>query len=201
MSKPTKHIEYHESGIQFTFDENWIVQKYDRHTYFQGLAGAGLKGVDFIGFFENQQLMLMEVKNFRRRPGITSNPLEPYLDEPERLIETFEEKVEDTLKAIHAIVTYYQRSWLYRMISPIIRRLPVSVKDRIFWTHAYESSIDPDTLSLVLWLELDEDQSEFWRQFEPLFREKLSRLSNHVYLSNVNHPTFNNGLTTEIKII
>lgn len=199
MSDYTKTTEYYESGIQFTFAKDWVVQKYDQHTYFQGLAGAGLKGIDFIGLLQGKQLLLMEVKNFRSRPGIDANPLASFLDDPGALIDTFEEKVQDTLKAIETIVAYFKRSRWYRVALPFLRRMPISLSNRVFWTHAFEKSNVPEQLILVLWVELDEDQAAFLDQLEPLLLEKLSRLSNHVYLSNTKKTTFNIGLKTELK--
>lgn len=184
--------------MQFTFDQRWVVKKYDQHTYFQGLSGAGLKGVDFIGIGQGQ-LLLMEVKNFCSRPEATDKlPITPFLDQPELLVDIFEEKVKDTLKAIATIKAYYDRSWLYRLSYPVIARMPVSKIDRIFWTHAHALLLQPAQLWFVLWLEVDPPQTGLLTQLEPILKERLSPLADHVYLSSSQFLTFKRGLTVSL---
>lgn len=199
MSTAKKNGQYSESGIQLTFDRGWVVKRYDQHTYFQGLSGVGLKGVDFIGIWEKRELLLLEIKNYRRRPGITANPIEPYLNQPELLVETFADKVLDTLKAIETIVAYYQRSWFYRLVYPVLTRLPTSPAERVFWTHAYDIFTRRKRLLLVFWMELDPDQKAFFDLLQPLLEEKLKEFSDRIYLSGTHRLTFEQGLTVHLK--
>lgn len=200
LSIGIKKREYNESGIHFTFDRHWVVKKYDQHTYFQGLSGAGLKGIDFIGIRQSRKLLLMEVKNFSSRPEIDQEPpITPYLDQPELLVNIFEEKVRDTLKAISAIAAYYQRNWSYRLSLPLIKKLPSSSIDRIFWTHANELLTQPTNLFLVLWLETDPEQLGLLSEIEPLLKERLSPLTGQVFVSSSQRPVFNIGLTTKTQ--
>lgn len=142
----------------------------------------------------------MEVKNFRSRPEVSqAPPILPYLDQPELLADIFEEKIKDTLKGIAAVESYYLRNWFYRFYRPLIRRLPSSQIDRIFWTHANQLVNKPNRLFLVLWLEVDVDQKDFLLKIETLLKERLKTLADHVYLSSTQHMTFEEGLTIILK--
>lgn len=148
-------MEFIESGLHFRFAEEWVVKKYDAHRFFQGLSGAGLKGVDFLGILE-EELYLFEVKNFRRRQNWQAeNPLEAILAGPAAFAEEIAYKVEDTLLAIDAIWQYYNRKWLFRRLLPAFRRLPVTENDWRFWARAYALMQHPEQVNVVLWMETE----------------------------------------------
>ncbi len=149
-------MEFIESGLHFRFGEEWVIKKYDAHRFFQGLSGAGLKGVDFLGILE-EELYLFEVKNFRRRQSWQAeNPLEAILAEPSAFAEEIAYKVEDTLLAIDAIWQYYNRKWLFRRLLPAFRRLPVTENDWRFWARAYALMQHPEQVKVVLWMETEQ---------------------------------------------
>ncbi len=92
---------FEESGRRFAFQRPWVARAYDRHTYFQGLSSAGLKGVDFIALHPREGYLLMEVKNFRDHPP----------PPPSVLAQELLRKTEDTLRGMDAIGGYLRRAW------------------------------------------------------------------------------------------
>lgn len=144
---------FQESGLVFSFPRGWGVRHYDRHTYYRGLSGQGLKAVDFMALAPDGSLWLIEVKNFRRRREFL-----PVLKTPAELGAQLLQKTADTQRAIHAIYGYYRRSGLYRWIEPLLLQLPWMRFDRIFWTRAYARRAQT---KVVLWLELEPDQEGF----------------------------------------
>jgi len=96
--------EFQESGLTFQFNEDWVVNKYDEHRYFRRLAGEGLKGVDFLGIYKKEELVLIEVKNYRiRYKEKPPTAIYNIIENPEILAEKIQKKAEDTLKAIRRI--------------------------------------------------------------------------------------------------
>jgi len=68
-------MQLKESALLFDFEEtDWIVKKYDDHRYYKSLSGAGLKGVDFIGIFQQEKVVFIEVKNFRAKHPTRKEP-------------------------------------------------------------------------------------------------------------------------------
>ncbi len=147
-----------EGGLQFTFGKGWTVKKYDRHRYYRGLSGAGLKGVDFICLHERKELVLVEVKNYTTRHNrAMQKSFSVDAKPPEELAIAIQQKLVDTLVAIDAVFQYYQRGWMHRKFQPIIQYWPWPSFDRYFWTQAYQLAQSRETIRAVLWLELDTD--------------------------------------------
>lgn len=149
---------FEESDLIFTFNDDWVVKKYDNHAYFKTLAGYGLKGVDFVGVYQMNQLFLIEVKNYRQR---TYSPVLPDWSDlegvPAPLIHIFLEKIEDSMKLIRVVYRFLERKWWFiilRKLNNFIRRTRLN-KDWKFWDKVYQLSCTQDNLNYVLLLELD----------------------------------------------
>ncbi len=154
-----------EGGLQFKFGKGWTVKKYDRHRYYRGLSGAGLKGVDFICLHNREELVLVEVKNYTTRHNREmKKSFKVDTKPPEELAHSVQQKLADTLVAIDAVFQYYQRGWVFRKFQPLIRYWPWASFDRYFWTQAYELAQSRDTMRAVLWLELDTDDPDDYLQ-------------------------------------
>lgn len=141
MSKPEEHgFIFSESGLRFTFSrEFWQVRRYDSHTYFRGLSGAGLKGVDFIGIYKNQELVLIEVKNYQTGvDGRRSAFIHARLSDPQALAAALVAKMRDTLRAIGIIQQYLQRKWAYRLARPLMAWFPGLAPEWHFWMLAHD---------------------------------------------------------------
>ncbi len=133
---------FYESGWAFEFEEGWLVKKFDHHRYYQSLSGNGFKGMDFIAIKPNQQLLLLEVKNYRDQEPPSS----------EALAETFCQKVEDSLHVIELIQKYYYRKWYYRMLHSIIQKRPVFFGEWGFWTEVM-NLVKQGNSHTILWIE------------------------------------------------
>ena len=73
-------MTYQESGLEFNFDNNWVLKKYDSHPFYKSLSGANLKAVDFIGIWKNEILVLIEVKNYKiRYSALKKSPIQFFL--------------------------------------------------------------------------------------------------------------------------
>jgi len=146
---------FQEGKLQFTFNESWLVRKYDAHTFYQGFSGVGLKGVDFIAV-RPRELLLIEVKNYRHiRNGRRRAAVAQVLEDPERIGRSIAQKGEDTLKAIRAIRTYYLRKWDYRWSAHFLKRFWWQWSDRSFWTQVAAQADVPDRISFLIWLATD----------------------------------------------
>jgi len=173
---------YQESGLSFRFDSSWQVKAYDKHRFYQGLSGAGLSGVDFIGL-RRGQLYFFEVKNYRRRQDWQQlNPFDEIAKTPTLLSGAMAKKVEDTLLGLDAIGQYYQRKWLFRQLMPLLlTRIPPS-REWAFWARAYTLSKLEQQPTSVLWLETEQPQlelrAELTRQIKALLPGRTCLMGN-----------------------
>lgn len=146
---------FKEGKLQFTFNDSWLVRKYDAHTFYRGFSGVGMKGVDFIAV-RPRELLLIEVKNYRHiRNGRRRAAVAQVLGDPERIGRSIAQKGQDTLKAIWAIRTYYLRKWSYRWSVPFLKRFWWQWSDRSFWTQVATQADHPERISFLIWLATD----------------------------------------------
>lgn len=151
---------YFESGLQFIFDKKWRVKKYDEHRFYRALSGAGLKGLDFIGLLNQEQLVLIEVKNYKIRFPAKPPPIkEKILGAAPTLVETMTYKIEDTFLAVDTIIKYYRRRWWYVPFLKLFDYLPISYLlsyEWAYWTHLQRLILfQKNQVELVLWLEME----------------------------------------------
>lgn len=154
---------FQESGWQFEFDKPWSVTKFDSHRYYQALSGSGYKGLDFIALKPHEQLLLIEVKNYRDQKPPSSIELS----------DVFQQKLKDSLKVIEIIHKYYHRNWAYRMVYPIIKRYPSLFGERGFWTEAIDL-IHQNKFHSILWLDAPMAPPNFIVQTDTLIKAQLS---------------------------
>lgn len=173
--------EFNESGLVFQFNACWVINKYDEHRYFRLLSSAGLKGVDFLGIYKKEELVLIEVKNYRIRFK-KKPPLSIYriLNNPELVASKIKSKSEDTLKAIRVIYKYYQRKYFFRLIFPLLKLLrnnSHTVNTWLFWSRAYQL-MNEGKIKIVFWMETEAFYPEFSKAEVAAFRERLTMLLN-----------------------
>jgi len=153
-----EYQKFIESDLQFSFNQDWVVKKYDDQNYFKLLAGQGLKGVDFIGIYKENFLYLIEVKNYRKRAYSPAAAIWTDLEGAlPPLALTFVKKIDDSLKLIRVVERAQKRKWWLRLLYYVQdftgdKRLN---KDWKFWRRVYELSTQASTVYSVLWLELD----------------------------------------------
>ncbi len=169
-----------ESDMQFSFNQDWVIKKYDEHAYFKVLAGQGLKGVDFIGIYKEKFLYLIEVKNYKQRiyspAAATRTDLK---GEVPPLALTYINKIDDSLKLIRVVQRAHKRKWWFRIlyyVQDFIGDTRLN-KDWKFWRKVYELSTQASSVFSVLWLELD---SNFLTQVDLSETQYLEGLYNAV---------------------
>lgn len=172
---------FEESGLGFSFKESWLVRQYDRHTYFRGLSGAGLKGVDFIAIWQERQLFLIEVKNYRYDAlGQRKYHIDARLAHPGQIAHQLVEKLHDTKRALNAIVRYFQKGILYRTLRPILPYLRRIAPEWHFWTLA--DTLANLEITYVCWLELEAMHQPLAHQIETAARALLTDQSVRLYV-------------------
>ncbi|PHI21606.1 hypothetical protein CEQ90_01980 [Lewinellaceae bacterium SD302] len=146
---------FQESDINFTLAPSWVVRKYDDHTFFRGLSGFGLKGVDFIALLPDGRLGLIEVKNYHPRPDKVNGTVHPIKRKKAAdLAKNLDQKYHDTLRAIRVVGRYYRTKWFYRwrfqLLYPFER---LANSDLYFWKEASRRADGPIPVVIILWLE------------------------------------------------
>lgn len=160
---------------------NWLVRQYDRHTYFRGLSGAGLKGVDFIGIWQERQLFLMEVKNYRYNAfGRRKHHIDARLAHPGQIAQQLVDKLNDTRRALNSIVRYFQKGIVYRTLRPMLSHLRSITPEWYFWTLA--DTLANREVTYVCLLELEAVHQPLAHQIETAARALLTDQSIHLYV-------------------
>ncbi len=173
-------ISFRESGLKLSFARRrWAVRKYDAHTYYLGLSGANLKGVDFLAVQEGRRLVFIEVKNF-------TGPYDRSLPAPEQLAAEIAAKISDTFTGIDAICSMLERKRLYRLADPILPYLPAQNYDWPFWNRTGRLSADPALCTAVLCLE--NTPETMCRQVREHLQETLSNLVGRILMSQAGNP-------------
>lgn len=177
-------IQFTESDLIFNFPKKWQITKYDAHPFYQRLSGAGMKGVDFMGIYEEKDLVLIEVKNYRIRYD-EKPPTEIYhiLDNPEVLVEKIRLKAEDTMQVIRVINKYYARKKWYKLLHPLyslLRRTPYYLQTPRFWQDA-QHLIETNQFSVILWLETESEYEIFTQEEVVQFRQNVQRIAQEKY--------------------
>lgn len=162
MKKTNNRTVFEESNLIFSFDNQWIVHKFDDHRFYKQLAGRNVKGVDFIGIFQEKKLVLMEVKNYIDRYFKDDiNPSENFLNNQEFYLTKIAKKYVDSLRVIEAVQQAYRRKWWYQLAEKTmfrwikIERLPNW--EFVFWKKAWEL-VQTGNLRLILWIEIEKGE-------------------------------------------
>jgi len=189
---------FKESNLSFRFSKgHWKIKKYDTHRYYKILSGAGLKGVDFLGIFEEKKIIYFEVKNFR---SANPNKVQVYsiFEDTEGFIHQIAAKLMDTRKAIDIIARYLQRKWWYRLYLKSKSFFPeflIKTRDWFFWHQIIKISRKKEQQVLVLWLEIDQQWPSFSneimkQQIDEELENKLADYVDYVQIANSNQPVF-----------
>ena len=189
-----------ESGLEFNFDKSWVLKKYDEHPFYKSLSGASQKAVDFIGIWNNEILVLIEIKNYKiRYSDLKASPIENILNEPEQFTSSIIQKVEDSLKAIDAINIYYNRQFWYRLFLPIIRLFKKSSADWPFWTQVYDIIDSEREVWVVLWFETEDQQEQLRQNIKVRIKEGLDEFTDQIMICHQEEHPF--GDTLQVKLI
>ena len=197
----------HESDLVFDFDDAvWQIKKYDDHRYYKKFSGVGLKGVDFVGIYNQEKVVFIEVKNYRAKHPTREEPFK-VLTETKEFINHIGDKLEDTFRATTAIHAYFRKKWWYRMYLAWQSFLPqywFLHRDWLFWHQVYQLAKEKDKIEFVLWLEIEERISEKGKKdlsnhIDNMLEEQLLEFTNEVIVASVNRPTYQHSLTVTLK--
>lgn len=190
---------FHESDLEFTFNDDWIVKAYDEHPFYKSLAGQGLKGVDFIGILNLETVVLIEVKNYKIRFPTAVPPIQDKItgDCP-AIVETMKRKVADTRRALRIIRKYYQRRWWLRPLQWLLKKMPLRYQLGIEWQFWLwlEAKVAQNDYAVVLWMELEESYDFFTSQqvqqartmTEHQLKKQFQHLATEVFLADKQRP-------------
>lgn len=146
--------QFQESDLIFDISPSWVVRKYDEHTFFRGLSGYGLKGVDFVALLPDGRLGLIEVKNYhpRLKEDGSLHPIKR--KKAAKLAASLAHKYHDTLRAIRVIQLYYRRKWYYRLRYALFFPFEKAANsDLYFWHEAAKRAQSGLPVTIILWLE------------------------------------------------
>jgi len=160
---------FSESGLNFQFNSDWWVKSFDQHRFYQYINGYGLKGVDFVGIYQERELYFIEVKNYKLRWAPEAERLADLLGTRHgEIIQLFDDKTDDSLRILELIHRYHRRQTWNRWYSTLMKQFYRFgwKSDFIFWQKAWElmeqepigkgaDHINPSVTS-ILWMELDD---------------------------------------------
>lgn len=156
---------FSESGRIFRFDRQWEILKYDDHHYYQIVSGRSFSGVDFAGLLNDEELFLIEIKNFYQYDNQGAiNDLNQFAFE-------IREKLLDTIDLIHLIYKYHQRSWMFRRFNRLVMRFPRVHYTWWFWTRMKEL-IEQEAFTFVLLIESVEKRSLLFEKIQTALEEE-----------------------------
>ena len=172
-------IEEIGSSLTFEFDDSaWTyLMKYDsdaqnKQVDYDKIKNAieGTKAVDFIGIFQNNQLNLIEVKNYKFNP----------LDANHDIIAEIAQKVRDTMAGI-------------------IGGSRHSTHQKEYWHHHLQYLTNPaKDVRITLWLEDDKPLDKRLKtrnsNYLTTLKKKLSWLTSNVKISNIADNDFGDAL-------
>jgi len=192
----------YESDLVFDFEETaWVVKKYDEHPYYKRLSGRGLKGVDFIGIFQEQQVVFIEVKHFRSRHPTLQEEF-AVLATTKQFIGKMADKMEDTFKVLQAVAAYLRKKWWYRLFLTWEAYLPLCLlkqQDWFFWHQVHELAQDRSTITFVLWLEIEEGISkkgklDLAQYIDDTLTKELIEFTDTVIVASMQQPVYEEHL-------
>ncbi len=162
---------FQESDLQIRFPEDWIVRQFDRTAAYQSLSGHGLKGVDFLCLTPEQELWMVEVKNYRQRNPQSSLKRRS----PEALATHVGKKFSDTKRLIHLMNRAMQRNWWVILLLFWQRLGGGDRRDSHywFWAEAERRLAKPRKIVCLLWMELPERSPDYDSATEAALEEWL----------------------------
>lgn len=179
-----------ESDLQFQFNKEWRIKKYDATDYYLAISGSGMSAVDFVGLWRNT-VVFIEVKNYRNRPQseLTRSQSKLTGDMPP-LVSTFAEKVRESIVGISVIRKFLLRKWIYKHMDKLLtypRLLPYLLGfEQLFWMYLDRKiKANPAQVHLILWLEVPEELQPMTYSFRHKLVAELSSQFNKVEVGNV----------------
>lgn len=195
-------MTFQESDLQFNFaSSQWQVLKYDTHKYYKTLSGVGLKGVDFVGIYEKDQLVFFEIKHYRTHKTLPNATFVFFEDTP-LFIQHIQDKMDDTVTAIKVIIKYLKRKFWYRSFLKLERFIPIRLiinKDWYFWHQLHKLWKSNASKTFLLWLEVDSNYSikatdDFLGELQTKLSKAFEDFDFEPIIANMEKPVFTKGL-------
>jgi hypothetical protein len=155
--------ELSESHLRFTFPPAWVVRRFDDTAAYRSISGFGLKGVDFLCLAPDDQLWLIEVKNYRRRDPRHRTERR----NPKGLAEHVGRKVTDSKRLIRILLRAMRKRWHLRLLfywyrlSRSLSGRPRPTFHYWFWLEADRRLEEARKVHVVLWLETPERSTDY----------------------------------------
>lgn len=200
---------FDESDLKFIFSNDWVVYQYDQHPFYKALAGRGLKGVDFVGVLNGEDVILIEVKNYKIRFPSRYPPIYGKITgKKPRIVKTMVSKLAGTHRALNAINTYYQRRWWYSFANKVLKHFPHRILLKVewyFWTFVAQKVGEGD-FHLVLWLELEKEYKTMsaleiqhtHKRILGQMKNELNQKVQHLHVSNHLQHDFHQSLLVRL---
>ena len=159
-----------ESDLHFTFPADWIVRRFDSTAAYRSVSGHGLKGVDFLCLVGEEELWLIEVKNFYAR----QERHRVIRRDPEALAAHVGKKFVDTKRLIRIVNRAMRRRWWY--MGALLWYFTLHPRPRPrshywFWAEAERRLRVARKVHCVLWLETPERAADYERATEAALEE------------------------------
>ncbi len=178
-------MQFQESDFLFNFNKDWQIYRFDQHRFYRHLSAVGLKGVDFIGIYKNEFLMLMEIKNYNRRKASPVAPdIRDIIGMRPQLIDIFNHKLEDSMLAIKTVYKYYRRKFWYPLLSSIWKFFPFLLlknTESYFWLRSYELLHQENKVHFVLWLETENQYPDLTATDIQALRVKIKKHASQMF--------------------
>ena len=182
-------MELEESRLKFKFEEEiWLVVRYDGEGFYRKKLLSAIPRTlasDFIGIYQEQEIVFFEIKNFRgyRREKSVKKRLN---DDAEKLAQKIAKKVRDTLAGI-------------------IGANRNTEGDDKFWEQALTILSNPKrNVTVIAWIEEDilpgrDEKNEKVKLStrRSKLKQKLAWLTPRVYYHNKNHSPNYSGFSCE----
>ena len=145
---------FHESGLAFTFPDDWAVLPFDQHPYYHVLSGHGVSGVDFMALLSDGTLLLLEVKNYTDPyPDRDLAQLPGFVHNFEGYSQRMARKLTDSLRAVRIVDRMLRRKRWYRFLIRYPNWLKRLAPRWWWWHQAAVAGASTDKIWFVLWAE------------------------------------------------
>ena len=145
---------FRESGLEFTFPDDWEVLPFDKHPYYRTLSGHGLSGVDFMALLPDGTLLLLEVKNYTDPyPDRNLVELPKFVTDFDGYARRMARKATDSLRTVRIVEQMLLRKRGYRWLVNYPWWLQRLVPGWYWWYRAAHAAAAPARIWFVLWAE------------------------------------------------
>ena len=161
---------------------------FDKHPYYQVLSGRGFVGVDFIVVTPDDQLILLEVKNYAQPKGDhVSARLPRFITDPDVYQRRILRKFSDTLRAIFIVRKMLRRKVWYGILLQYVVFMKAWRPEWYFWTRVADIAKIDQQVYRILWMEIPDEIENYTVTELEKERKKLIDRFRHLDPNNDKH--------------